>query len=82
MAGNQARTDDDRVIEVQRLDCLFDLALHADVWKRRVGAGTGARDQHVRLDAILFCRFGELQIEVVFELVLVLKPAGVPAGGG
>lgn len=74
-ADDETRADDDCVFELESLDDVFDLALHLGVSEHGACAGPRATDEHVRLCPRFFGSLCDLEVHLVFDLVLVLEAA-------
>lgn len=60
---------------------LLNLALHPRIRERALTSGTRGGDQHVDFYPGLLGGFGEVDVDVVFEFVLVFEAACGAAGG-
>lgn len=78
--NNQSRSQNHRLLEVQRLDSVLELPLHLGIPEARVRIGPAAADEHVDLDAGLLGRLRKLEVQVIVDLALVVEAACCGAG--
>lgn len=81
VADNEARTQDDGVVETKLFYGILQLALHLGVRERAAARRTARRDQHVRLDTGSLRSFRQLEVQFVVDLPLLIEAPSGRAGG-